>query len=219
MKRNHSNSRPTARPACRLPAGKAGQAGMTLIEAVVWIAVFTAVMITLTQSLLYFYRANRYTLQEADAISSAQHGMDVVVRALRTASYSNNGAYPIISIGPNQISFYANVVKNDPLIQQVRFFVQGTSLLEGTIEPSGDPLTYASSSETITTLTKYAQNLTLATSTFTYFDQNGSSVSNYASYNNVRFVTINLIVDVSTTSLPTQLTLLSSAALRNLVGH
>lgn len=195
------------------------QAGMTLIEAVVWIGIFTSVMIILTQSLLYFYRINRYTLQEASAISSAQHSMDLVVRALRTASYSNNGAYPIISIAPNQISFYANVVKNDPLIQQVRFFVQGTSLKEGTIEPSGDPLTYSSSTEAITTLSNYVQNLTFSTSTFTYYDENGAQITNYSDYNDLRFVTISLIVDVSTTSLPTQLTLISSAALRNLVGH
>ena len=192
---------------------------MTLIEAVVWIGIFTSVMVILTQSLLYFYRTNRYTLQEAEAISSAQHGMDVVVRALRTASYSNNGAYPVISIAPNQISFYANVIKNDPLIQQVRFYVQGTSLWEGTIEPSGDPLSYASSSETLTNVSNYVQNLTFATSTFTYYDQNGNQIIDDSQYNNLRFVTVSMIVDVSTTSLPTQLTLMSSAALRNLVTH
>ena len=192
---------------------------MTLIEASVWVGVFAAVMIILTQSLLYFYRINRYTLQEANAISSGQHSMDVVVRALRTASYSNNGAYPMISIAPNQVSFYANVIKNDPLIQQVRFFVQGTSLYQGVIEPTGNPLTYASTSEAVTTLSNYVQNLSFATSTFTYFDQNGAQIVDYTNYSDVRFVTISLEVDVSTTSLPTQLILISSAALRNLVGH
>lgn len=193
--------------------------GMSLIEAIVWIAVFASTMIMLSQSLLSFYRTNRYTLQEATAISSAQHTMDVVVRALRTASYSNNGAYPVVSIGANQVSFYANVLKNDPLIQQVRIFVQGTSLEEGIIEPSGDPLTYASSSEKVTELGDYIQNITLATSTFLYYDQNGSQILDYSNFVDVRFVTVNLIVDVSSTSLPTQLTLTSSAALRNLVGH
>jgi hypothetical protein len=173
-------------------------------------------MLVLTQSLLYFYRINRYTLQEEEAISSSQHAMNIVVQALRTASFSNNGAFPIISIAPNQVSFYANVIKNDPLIQQVRFFVQGTALREGTIEPSGDPLTYAPSSEVFTTLSNYVQNVTFATSTFTYYDQNGSQITNMANYSAMRFVTINLVVDVSTTSLPTSLDLMSSAALRNL---
>ena len=192
---------------------------MTLIEMIVWVAVFTMTMLVLTQSLLYFYRTNRYTLQEEEAISSAQHGMNIVVQALRTASYSNNGAYPVISIAPNQVTFYANVIKGDPLIQQVRFFIQGNSLLEGITEPSGNPLSYSSSSEAITTLSNYVQNLTLATSTFTYYDQGGNLITTMANYDGMRFVTINLIVDVSTTSAPTSLDLMSSAALRNLVGH
>ncbi len=189
---------------------------MTLIEAVVWIAIFTVVMIALTQSLLSFYRTNRYALQ---AISAGQKGMNIAVQALRTAAYSNNGAYPVIAIGPNQVSFYASVIKGDPLIQQVRFFVQGTTLYEGTIEPTGDPLSYASSSEVITNLSNYVQNLAQATSTFSYYDQNGNPITNYASYQNMRLVTISLIVDVSTTTSPTQLTITSSAALRNLITH
>jgi hypothetical protein len=192
---------------------------MTLIETVVWIAIFMGVMITLTQSLLYFYRANRYSFQEATAISAAQKGMNTVVQALRTASYANNGAYPVVSIAPNQVVFYASVIKGDPLIQQVRFFTQGTALYEGTIEPSGDPLTYASSSEVIKNLSNFIQNLTLATSTFIYYDQNGAPISDYSDYVDMRLVTVSLVVDASTTSLPTQLTVTSSAALRNLVGH
>jgi type II secretory pathway pseudopilin PulG len=192
---------------------------MTLIEAVVWIAIFTSVMLALTQSLLYFYRANRYSFQEAEAISAAQKGMNVAVQALRTASYANNGAYPVVSIAPNQVTFYASVVKNDPLIQEVTFFTQGNALYEGIIEPSGDPLTYASSSEVVSNLSNYVQNITVATSTFTYYDENGNQINNYNDNADVRLVTINLVVDVSTTSLPTQLTITSSAAFRNLVGH
>jgi type II secretory pathway pseudopilin PulG len=193
--------------------------GLTLIETAVWIAIFASTMVLLAESLLSFYKTNRYTLQQATAISSAQQSMDTVVRALRTASYSNSGAYPIISIAPNQVSFFANVVKNDPLIQQVRFFVQGNSLFEGIIEPTGNPLAYASTSEIVTSLSNYVQNISAGTSTFFYYDQSGNPISNYTNFNNARFVTVNLIVDVSTTSSPTQLTLISSAALRNLVGH
>jgi type II secretory pathway pseudopilin PulG len=203
----------------RSPKPTATQSGMTLLEAVIWIAIFTMVMITLTQSLLSFYRTNRYAFQEAEAISSAQKGMNAAVEALRTASYSNNGAYPLVSIAPNQVSFYASVIKGDPLIQEVRLFVQGTALYEGTIEPSGDPLSYASSTEVVTDLSNYVQNLTVGTSTFIYYNENGNPMTSYGNYQDVRLVTINLIVDVSTSSLPTQLTITSSAALRNLITH
>ena len=192
---------------------------MTLIETVVWIAVLVFATLGLVSSLLYFYRTNKYTFQEEQTISTAQHAMDAIVKALRTTSYSNSGAYPVISIAPNQVSFYANVIPNDPLIQQVRFFVTGTSLQEGIIEPSGNPLTYTPASEVVTDLGDYVLDLALSTSTFFYYDQNGSVINNFTQYQNVRYVTVNMIVDVATTSLPTQLTLLSSAALRNLIVH
>jgi type II secretory pathway pseudopilin PulG len=192
--------------------------GMTFIEAMVWIAVFTAAMLALVSTLIYFYKTDHYVIAEASATASAQHAMDIAVRAIRTASYSNVGAYPVISIAPNQISFYANVTKGDPYTQQVRFFAQGTSFEEGVIEPSGDPPSYANP-ETITDLSDYVQNIGVGTSTFLYYDQSGNQITDYSKFQNVRFVIVNLFLDVSTTSLPTQLVLTSSAALRNLITH
>jgi len=198
---------------------RASRSGMTLIETVVWIAVLTSAIIALCSALLYFYKTNNFALQDENAVQSAQHAMDAAVRAIRTASYSDNGAYPVISIAPNQMIFYSGVNKGDPLTQEVRFFVSGTSFEEGITEPSGDPYVYSTSTEVITDLSDYAQNAVLATSTFSYYDQNGALISDYSKFSSARFVTINLIVDVSTSSLPTQLTLRSSAAMRNLITH
>lgn len=190
---------------------------MTLIETAVWIGIFAAVMVTLTASLLSFYKTNRYLLQESNAISNAQHGMDTVVRTIRTIAYSSSGAYPLISIAPNQFSFYSKISKGNSYIQQVRFFLQGSQLMQGVIQPAGNPITYASSTEIVTTLARYVQNINYATSTFFYYDKNGTQITNFSRFSDPRFVTINLIVDVSTTSSPTYLILTSSAALRNLV--
>jgi type II secretory pathway pseudopilin PulG len=192
--------------------------GFTLIEIVVWIAVLTAALIALCSALVSFYHINSFAMKDAVAIGSAQHSMDTAVRAIRTAGYSQIGAYPVISIAANQISFYANVTKGSTNIEQVRFFTQGNSLYEGVIEPQGDPPAYTGT-ETLTDLSDYVLNTIVGTSTFFYYDQNGSLITNYTQFQNVRFVTVNLVVDVSTTSLPTQLTLTESAALRNLITH
>lgn len=192
--------------------------GVTFIEAMVWIAVFTSAMIALTTALISFYHANSFAIKDANAIQSAQHSMDIAVRAIRTASYSDVGAYPIISIASNQISFYSSVYKNNQHAQQVRLFVQGNSLREGIIEPAGDPPVYTGT-EILSNLSDYVQNLTVGTSTFIYYDENGTLISDYSQFQKVRYVTINLIVDAATSSLPTQLTLTSSAALRNLITH
>lgn len=192
--------------------------GITLIETMVWLAVLISAMSALSASLISFYHANSFAIKDANAIASAQRAMETAVRVIRTASYSNIGAYPVVSIAPNQLSFYANVTKGDPYIQQVRFFTQGNSFKEGIIEPAGDPPAYTGA-EIVSNLSDYVQNLTVGTSTFLYYDQNGSPITDYTKFQNVRFVTLNLVVDVSTSSLPTELTLTSSAALRNLITH
>lgn len=194
------------------------QRGMTFIEALVWIAVATFAMVALTNALLAFYRTSRSSIQESSAIAAAQHGIDIAVKAIRVASYSSSGQYPIISIAANQMSFYANVISGDPQVQQVRLFTTGTSFREGIIEPSGDPPSYTNT-ETITNLADNIQNLNAPTSTFIYYDGSGNVISDYNQFAKVRFVSINLIVDASTTSIPVALTLQSSAAMRNLVGQ
>jgi hypothetical protein len=201
-----------------IPHTLRGERGMTFIEALVWVAVFTSAMIALSTALLSFYRTNSFAIKDATAISSAQHAMDIAVRAIRTASYSDVGAYPVVSIASNQIVFYASVYKGDPHIQKVRFFTQGNLFKEGITQPAGDPPAYTGT-EILSDLSDYVQNITLATSTFFYFDQNGTAISDYSKFQNVRFVTVNLVVDASTSSLPTELTLTSSAALRNLITH
>ena len=194
--------------------------GLTLIEAVVWVFIFAFIMATLISSLLYFYKTNRYVLQEAIAIASTQRVMDNTIKTIRSAAYSQIGAYPLVAIGPNQMTFYASTVHNSPVIQQVRFFVVGTTLQVGITPPSGNPYTYNIANEKISFVGDYIQNLTVGTSTFHYFDNTGTEILNYATLlQNVRFVTMNAVVDVSTTTAPLATTLSSSAALRNLINH
>ena len=79
--------------------------GMTMIETVVWISVFTFAMLALTTSVMYFYRTNNYAIEQASAVSSAQRGIENMVKTFREASYASNGAYPIVSIAPNDVVF------------------------------------------------------------------------------------------------------------------
>ena len=192
--------------------------GMAYIEAVVWIAVFTSAMIALVTAIMYFYRTSSYAIEQASAVASAQHGVDVMVRTIREASYASNGAYPIVSISADQIVFYSNINHNDQLIQRVRYYMEGTTLMQGVIQPTGDPSTYTAP-ETTSIIAPFIQNIAIATTTFTYFDANGAAVTDYTRIGSVRFVTVNVVADLNPFDQPRQLTLRSSTALRNLIGH
>lgn len=193
------------------------RAGISLIETMVWISVFTSAMLALTSSVIYFYRTSNYTIQQASATVSAQRGIDLMVRTVREASYASNGAYPVVSLAGNDLRFYADI-DGDFGIEQVHYYLSGTSLLRGVIEPSGDPAVYTGI-ETVSIVSQDVRNIAQSTVIFTYYDKNGTLISNYARIGDVRYISARLLVDVDPNKSPTPLSLNSSAALRNLIGH
>jgi type II secretory pathway pseudopilin PulG len=190
--------------------------GITLIETLVWIAAFTAAMLATVSSLLYFYRTNSYAIEQSSAVSSAQRGLEQVMRTIREAAYSSQGAFPIHSIAANDFIFYADI-DNDALIERVHYYLSGTDLMRGIMEATGNPPDYTTP-ETATVLAEYVRNTAQGLTTFRYYDELGTEITNYSNWTSVRFVKVTLAVNVNTATLPNQLTLDSSAAIRNLVG-
>jgi len=190
------------------------QRGMTFIEALVWIGVFWMAMWAIVGSILSFYRANTYTLEQAQAVSEARRSIERVVKTIREANYSSEGAYPIISMATSSLSFYADI-DADALVERVRFFVQGIELKQGVIDPSGDPPAYTAP-EVVTTVAYYIRNNTQGVNTFRYYNASGTQIVNMAQVSELRFVRMDTVINVSPDKLPNELTLRSSATLRNL---
>ena len=191
--------------------------GMTFIEVLVWISVFTIAMLAIVSTLLSFYKTNTYTLEQADAVTYAQRALEQIVRTIREGAYSSQGAFPIVSLAENDFVFYADV-DSDALIERVHYYISGTNLMRGILDPTGDPPDYVGV-ETTSIIAEYVRNTAQGISLFRYYDEIGSEITNYANWTAVRFVTVNLAVNVNVAALPNQLTLSSSAAIRNLIGH
>jgi hypothetical protein len=187
-----------------------------MIETAVWIGVFISAMLAVTTTLLYFYRTNSYTIEQASAVSSAQQGLEQIMRIIREAAYSSEGAFPIQSIAADDLVFYADV-DTDALIERVHYYVSGTTLMRGVTEASGNPPVYGGV-ETTSAVSQYVRNLEQGIVTFRYYDELGSEITNYANWTAVRFVKVSLGVNIDVTKLPNQLVLSSSAAIRNLAG-
>ena len=187
---------------------------MTLIEVLVWVIVFYMTFIAVVSSIQYFYRVNTYSINQASAVASAQRGIDKMVRVIREASYSANGAYPVISMSEHQFSIYSDV-DVDQYSEKIRFYVEGTDLKQGTTEAVGDPPTY-SGAESVSVLSAYVHNFDQNLTTFHYYDKNGTEILDYSKVADVRFITVDMIVDVDPTKIPTVLNMRSSAMLRNL---
>ncbi len=188
--------------------------GMTLIEMLVSIMVFVLAMTSIIATVRAFYRTNTYAVDQTSAVSSAQRGVESMVKAFREAAYSSNGAYPILLIGANDVTFYADV-DTDSFVERVRYFIQGTSLMRELTDPAGDPLVYGAS-QVSSVVSETVRNIEQGITTFKYYDESGDEITNYAEIAEVRFVEMNIVVNVDPLRLPNQLILHSTAALRNL---
>lgn len=188
--------------------------GMTLIEAVVWVAITTSAMLAIVGSVLYFYRTNSYAVEQSAAISSAQRGIESMIKTIREAAYSSDGAWPIITLATSSVSFYADI-DTDPFIERVRFFVEGNSIKRGVIDPTGDPPVYTSPEE-ISVLSDYVRNNEQSVNAFQYYNASGTVMTNLALIAEVRFVEATIVVNINPFRLPNQFTLRSTAAMRNL---
>ncbi len=190
---------------------------MSFIETMVWIALMVSAITAVASTVLYFYRTNAYSLEQSTAVTSAQHGLDSMVRTIREASFSSQGAFPIVSVSPNDFVFYADV-DSDPLVERVHYYLNGTTMMRGILKPTGNPPDYIGA-ETTDVVAEYVRNASVGSSTFQYYDALGAQVaSSTTAYTGVRFVKVTLGVNVNLATLPNQLTLYSSAAIRNLIG-
>jgi hypothetical protein len=185
-----------------------------MIEAVVWVAMTSMIMLTIVEAVQYFYRTNSYTIEQASAITSAQRGIEEMIKVMREAAYSSNGAWPILTLATSSVSFYADI-DDDPFIEQVRYFLDGNALKRGVIDPTGDPPTY-SNPETFSIISEYVRNREQGVDMFEYYDVDGNLMTDLSKIAEIRFVQATVIVNINPYRMPNQFTLRSTAALRNL---
>lgn len=190
--------------------------GFTLIETIVFISVFTLVMIILVSSLIFFYRSNAYSIEQSFAVNSARKGIEFLVRDIREMTYSDEGAYPLIDGTNNDISFYSDIDR-DNNVELIRYFLENGILKKGIIKSTGDPLSYVSGAEVVSNISSEVRNVEQNTSIFRYYDDKGGEIFNVGiNLTKVAFITVNLIVNINPNRLPNEFTLKSSATLRNL---
>ncbi len=187
---------------------------MTLLETLVWASITSMLLLAIVQSVQYFYRTNNYVIEQAAAITSAQRGIESMIKTIREAAYSSNGAYPVIAVATSSISFYADI-DNDPFIERIRFFLQGDSLMRGIIDPSGDPPAYTNP-EQISSISDYVRNHEQQIDLFQYYDVDGVLMTDLTRIAEVRYVQSTVVVNINPHRLPNQFTLRTTAALRNL---
>jgi hypothetical protein len=189
---------------------------MTLVEAVVLVAVYTLLMLVITTSVVSLYNSNSYTIAQANEIDTARRGLVAWTQDVREMLPSAEGTWPIEIMEPHRMGFYSDVDR-DNLIEYVIFELATTTLYKYSYEATGNPPTYPTSTPSVTTIvSEYVQNFTQASSTFRYFNNAGAELRVGDLLTDIRFVQIELIVNIDPVKEPGEFMLRSSVTPRNL---
>jgi hypothetical protein len=188
---------------------------MTLVEAVVVVALTVAVGASLLSVIRMFYRNNAYVFEATAAVDSARRGVAVTLSALREASYADDGNYPIASAATSSVTFYSDI-DSDGGIERVRVYILNGTLYRVVTNAAGNPPSYTGQTPATTTIAMYVQNST-STPLFKYYDSSGVQLSATSTdISEIASVSTTLMVDLNPTRAPNVVTMTGSATLRNL---
>lgn len=192
------------------------QAGLTLVEAVIVIGLYTlltGMIFTAAQSL---YQSNSYSISQANEVDNARRGMNRLNRDLREMTYAEDGTFPVTQIEDHVIGFYSDIDKDDS-VEYVEYELATTTFYKRTYNPTGNPPTYDFNNpdETII-LSEFVQNIDQATSTFFYFDTNNTALGSTSLLTDVRYIRSQIIVNIDPLRSPGEFMLRSGIAPRNL---
>ncbi len=188
--------------------------GFTLIETLVTIAIFGLAIAAVSGLVIYFYRVNFYTLQQAYAINDARKGIEVATREIRETTYSATGAYPVVDAQPNSFTFYSDI-GHDGNVEKVRYFLDNTYFKRNEVKAAGSPLTYPSFSD-YTILSQYILNGAQSIPIFHYYNASSTEITDLTKLTDIKMVRVTLIVNIETSRPVEEFTIESSSQLRNL---
>ncbi|MBI2033756.1 MAG: prepilin-type N-terminal cleavage/methylation domain-containing protein [Candidatus Liptonbacteria bacterium] len=191
-------------------------AGFTFIEVVIVIAIFVVIFTVIASfgenTSLLSNLINKSLQAEQDLRQTFQ----VIVTEIRSAGPSSLGAYPIESAATSSFAFFSDI-DEDGVFERVRYFVGTSTLEKGVIEPIGNPLVYATSSESVKIAVNY---LLMASSTFEYYDANytglEASLSTPIDVTKIRIVKVTVTADVNPGAAPKPVTFTNIINVRNL---
>ena len=190
--------------------------GMTLVEAVVAVGLFTILSLVLFDTIVALYENNAYSFAQADEVNNARRGLYAVAQDMREMTYGEDGTFPVVIMEPNRIGFYSDIDK-DNSVEYVEYILATTTFFKHTHNPVGFPPVYdfANPDET-QILSLFVQNEVNATSTFQYYDTNNVELDTGSLLTDVRYIKTQLIVNVDPLRSPGEFLLRTGVAPRNL---
>lgn len=193
--------------------------GFTLVEILTAMGIFTTVIVVITGLLIYYLQGYTFSFEETQSIGQAQGSMTRMIREIREARTGENGAWPVVQADDNTFIFFADIT-NDGRSDRVRYFLEGTDLKKGVIEPTTVPVGYPAQNEKITIIASNVDNQ--GSPLFTYYngDWPSDQVTNPLAAGqrllNTRFVSVYIRININPDSGSQPYELTSGVQIRSL---
>lgn len=148
--------------------------GFTLTEAIIVVAIFSAVMLVVGLFQRNFFDLNRLiygTLENQNALKKILNPLSGEVRAARI---SESGDYFIEESSENTFIFYSDI-DLDGDADKVKYFLEDNTFKKSIIPPSGNPPTYDENDEIVVNIVR--DIIDTGTPIFRYYDSNFVSIA------------------------------------------
>jgi len=171
--------------------------GFTIMEVIISVAILTVIIVFVSSMLTVIFDYSKQGLLAMDNIDQARTISSTFVNEIRDATPGNDGSYPLNKATASEIIFYTNYkTSSSAIVNRVRYFISNNKLYKGTVIPTGSPLSYNLSSESVKLIQSDIRNA--STPLFYYYDGDydgtTSALTQPVNINQVRFARINLMV-------------------------
>jgi type II secretory pathway pseudopilin PulG len=192
-------------------------AGFTLVETVMVTGLFVMLSAVVGTTIVNLYQSNSYTIAQSYEVDHARRGLQTWLGDAREMVYADDGTFPIAITEPHRFGFYSDIDR-DFSTEYTVYQLATTTLYKYTYEATGTPPVYnLVTPSRIETLSEYVQNLIQSTSTFMYFDTNGTRITASSSLlTDIRYIDMRMIVNIDPLRSPGEFMLRGGVAPRNL---
>ncbi|MBI5147888.1 MAG: fibronectin type III domain-containing protein [Parcubacteria group bacterium] len=171
---------------------KEDEAGFSVIEILVNIAIVVSIVATIGFLSQFLASGGLFLSRGLEAHRDFQQALNEMSSELRSMGQSGLGSYPIAAAGTSSVAFYSDIYQNG-VFERIRYFMENGALKKGVITPTGNPLVYGESSEQI--LQIVSGIATTTSGIFSYYGENGSSLSFPVDVSAIRMISVNATVN------------------------
>lgn len=195
--------------------------GYSLLEMTVTIGIFLLIVGGLSAIFVFAFKSRSVIIEQLKTQTEGRRIVQDFVNELRSANQSSIGAYPIEKAESSQIIFYSNI-DADSYRERIRYFLEGTNFKKGVTKPSGNPMVYNTSTESVAIIAHDIANPT-STPIFTYFDQSYTGSQNPlvspVNLSSIKMVGVQLVMEEDPRLSPVPFVIQAKTEVRNLKNN